>query len=157
VTGAAVHISAAGWQVLHITGTDRGSADPNVGGYHSLPYCDRMDLAFAAADLVLCRAGAATVTELAALGLPSVVVPYASGNGEQQLNARELVGAGGAVMVPDAELTPQWVATNLVALLGRRSEVASMALAAATVARRGGSAALLQLVREALAGSHGVG
>jgi UDP-N-acetylglucosamine--N-acetylmuramyl-(pentapeptide) pyrophosphoryl-undecaprenol N-acetylglucosamine transferase len=157
VTGAAAQISAAGWQILHITGTDRGGVDPNVSGYRTVPYCDRMDLAFAAADLVLCRAGAATVTELAALGLPSVLVPYASGNGEQQLNARELVGAGGAVLVPDAELTPQWVATNLVSLLGRRAELQSMALAAATVGRRGGSAALLQLVHEALAGPRGVG
>ena len=62
--------------------------DPGLAGYHLLEYCDRMDLALAAADLAVSRAGSATVSELAALGLPAVFVPYPVGNGEQALNAR---------------------------------------------------------------------
>lgn len=151
MTASAARVLGTGWQVLHITGTGRGGDDPGLAGYVTMPYCDRMELAFAAADLVLCRAGSATVSELAALGLPSVLVPYAAGNGEQRLNARDLVTAGGAVLVADAELTPAWVARELVPLLGRRGEIARMAAAAASVGRRDGDAALLALVRESLA------
>ncbi|MFM2354124.1 MAG: hypothetical protein RLZZ608_1530 [Actinomycetota bacterium] len=155
MTDSAARILGTGWQVLHITGTGRGGDDPALPGYHTVEYCDQMHLAFAAADLVVCRAGSATVSELAALGLPSVLVPYAAGNGEQRLNARELVAAGGAVLVTDAEFTPEWIALSLVPLLSRRSEIARMSAAAETVGRRDGDAALLALVREALATSSG--
>lgn len=151
MTTSAARVLGAGWQVLHITGSGRGGNDPGLAGYRTMAYCDRMDLAFAAADLVLCRAGSATVSELAALGLPSVLVPYAAGNGEQRLNARELVAAGGAISVSDAELTPQWVARALVPLLGRRAEIARMSAAAQSVGRRDADSGLLALVREALA------
>ena len=67
--------------------------------YVVLPYVDRMDLAYAAADLVVCRAGANTVTEVAAVGLPAVFVPLPIGNGEQELNARPVVDAGGGLLV----------------------------------------------------------
>ncbi len=157
MTASAARILGAGWQVVHITGTGRGGDDPGLSGYRTMAYCDRMDLAFAAADLVLCRAGSATVSELAALGLPSVLVPYAAGNGEQRLNARDLVAAGGALLVPDSALTEQWVARELVPLLGRRGEIARMAAAAASVGRRDGDAALLALVRESLSRSTRLG
>ncbi len=147
------HLVGTGWQVLHITGRDRGGDDPGVPGYRVVEYCDRMDLAFALADLVVCRSGSATVSELAALGLPSVLVPYPVGNGEQRLNARELVAAGGAIVVDDAEATPEWVRDALVPMLMHRAGIARMAAAAGTVGRRDGSAALLDLVREALAAS----
>jgi UDP-N-acetylglucosamine--N-acetylmuramyl-(pentapeptide) pyrophosphoryl-undecaprenol N-acetylglucosamine transferase len=150
MTASAARLLGTGWQVLHITGTGRGGDDPGLAGYHTMTYCDRMHLAFAVADLVVCRAGSATVSELAALGLPSVLVPYAAGNGEQRLNARDLVSAGGAVLVADADFTPEWVARSLVSLLGRRAEIARMAAAAQLVGRRDGDAALLALVREAL-------
>ena len=153
MTESAARVLGTGWQVLHITGTGRGGDDPELPGYYILEYCDQMHLAFAAADLVLCRAGSATVSELAALGLPSVLVPYAAGNGEQRLNARELVAAGGAVLVADDEFTPEWVAGSLVPLLSRRSEIARMAAAALTVGRRDADAALLAIVREAMAAS----
>jgi len=151
MTASARSVVAAGWQVLHITGSGRGGDDPGVAGYRVLEYCDRMDLAFAAADLVLCRSGAATVSELAALGLPSVLVPYAVGNGEQRLNARELVEAGGARIVDDATVSPEWVTVELIPLLGDRDEIDRMATRAASVGRRGGADALLTLVHDALA------
>ena len=78
-----------------------------------MPYVDRMDLAYAAADLVVCRAGANTVTEVAAVGLPAVFVPLPIGNGEQALNARPVVDAGGGLLVHDAALTPEWVAATV--------------------------------------------
>jgi UDP-N-acetylglucosamine--N-acetylmuramyl-(pentapeptide) pyrophosphoryl-undecaprenol N-acetylglucosamine transferase len=152
LTASAARLLGTGWQVLHLTGTGRGGEDPGLPGYRTLAYADRMDLVFAATDLVLCRAGAATVSELAALGLPAVLVPYAAGNGEQRLNARELVEAGGAVLLPDDELTVDWVAASLVPLLERRDEIARMAAAAASVGHRDGAESLLALVRASLAG-----
>lgn len=157
MTSSAARVLGTGWQVLHLTGTGRGGDDPELSGYLTMLYCDRMDLAFAAADLVLCRAGSATVSEIAALGMPSVLVPYAAGNGEQRLNARDLVRAGAAVLVDDADFTTQWVASVLVPLLGRRAEIARMAAAAQSVGRRDADAALLALVRESLTDATGIG
>jgi UDP-N-acetylglucosamine--N-acetylmuramyl-(pentapeptide) pyrophosphoryl-undecaprenol N-acetylglucosamine transferase len=144
-------ILGAGWQVLHITGTGRGGADPGLDGYRIIEYCDQMHLALAAADLVVSRSGAATVTELAAVGLPSVLVPYPVGNGEQKLNAAELLGAGAAVLVEDAQFTPEWVRASLIPLLTGRHEIAHMTAAAAAVGRPDAAAAVVQLAREAVA------
>ncbi|UYN84356.1 MAG: UDP-N-acetylglucosamine--N-acetylmuramyl-(pentapeptide) pyrophosphoryl-undecaprenol N-acetylglucosamine transferase [Microcella sp.] len=150
-TASAARILGSGWQVLHLTGTGRGGDDPGMPGYITLEYCDRMDLAFAAADLTVCRAGAATVSELAAIGLPAILVPYAVGNGEQRLNARELVAAGAAVLVDDAAYTPEWVASDLVPMLTGRAAIARMAAAAETLPKHDGARELLELVRDALA------
>ena len=68
-----------------------------------------MELAYAASDLVVARAGANTVCELTAVGLPAVYVPLPVGNGEQRLNASEVVAAGGGLLVDDAAFTPAWV------------------------------------------------
>ena len=81
-----------------------------------MPFVDRMDLAYAAADLMVCRAGASSVTEAAAVGLPAVFVPLPIGNGEQEHNARPVVDAGGGLLVDDAALTPEWVAGTVPAL-----------------------------------------
>ncbi len=111
VAGAAGDLLAAGVQVVHLTGT--GKAEPvraalaGVAGaqrYHVLEYLARMELALAVADLVLCRAGAGTVCELAALGIPGVYVPLPIGNGEQRLNAAGVVEAGGGLLVADNTL-----------------------------------------------------
>ncbi len=76
-----------------------------------------MDLVLSAADLAVSRAGASTVSELSALGLPAVYVPYAVGNGEQRFNAAGVVEAGGAILVPDAEFTPETFARVVLPLL----------------------------------------
>jgi UDP-N-acetylglucosamine--N-acetylmuramyl-(pentapeptide) pyrophosphoryl-undecaprenol N-acetylglucosamine transferase len=95
--GAAAELQAAGIQVLHVIGPKNTLDAPAAGTrpYVVLPYVDRMDLAYAAADLVICRAGANTVTEVSGVGLPAVYVPLPHGNGEQELNARGVVDAGG--------------------------------------------------------------
>ena len=80
-------------------------------------YVDRMDLAYAAADAVLCRSGSNTVTEVSGVGLPAVFVPLPIGNGEQALNARAVIDAGGGLLVDDATLTPDWVSSHVVPLL----------------------------------------
>ena len=80
---------------------------------------------------MLCRAGANTVTEVAGVGLPAVYVPLPIGNGEQALNARPVVDAGGGLLVADAALTPAWVGANVPALLTDPGRLAAM------VGRRG--------------------
>src|SRR5699024_12587065 len=66
-----------------------------------------MAAAIAVADLTVCRSGAMTVAEITAAGLPAIYVPLPHGNGEQALNSQPVVDAGGAVMIPDAELDGQ--------------------------------------------------
>ncbi|CAN5118536.1 undecaprenyldiphospho-muramoylpentapeptide beta-N-acetylglucosaminyltransferase [soil metagenome] len=147
-------VLGAGWQVIHITGEFRDAVDdPHLPGYLLLKYCDRMELALAVADLALGRAGTGTVAEVTALGIAAVFVPYAAGNGEQRLNAREDVAVGGAIAVADAEFTPQWVGSELVPLLRDRARIADMAVRAATVGALDGTDRMVALVREALAGA----
>lgn len=152
VLASAPTILGVGWQVLHVTGEFREAVDdPRLPGYRVLKYCDRMDLALAVADLSLSRAGTSTVAEVTALGVPSVFVPYAAGNGEQRLNARGAVAAGGAIIVADADFTPQWVAAELVPLLRNRALIADMAVRIATVGVIDGTDRMVALIDAAVA------
>lgn len=121
-TGAADALTAAGVQVLHARGPKNTdvAVPPRAAGqppYVVVDYLERMDLAYAAADLALCRAGAVTVAELSAVGLPAAFVPLPIGNGEQRRNALPVVEAGGGLLVDDAELSPAWIGERLVPLL----------------------------------------
>jgi UDP-N-acetylglucosamine--N-acetylmuramyl-(pentapeptide) pyrophosphoryl-undecaprenol N-acetylglucosamine transferase len=153
VTGAAGELMAAGAQILHATGaTNYGAvaqSAPSSPSYAMLAYIDRMDLAYAAADLALCRAGAQTCAELAAVGLPAVFVPLAIGNGEQRLNAADLVSAGGGLLVDDAGLDARWIRDFVVPLLGNEGALAAMATAAKSLGRPDADEALMALVLEA--------
>lgn len=136
VASALDDLLASGAQVLHLTGRDKVVTVADVGeastagpggsdadaplarpGYHQREYLDGMQLAYAAADLIIARSGAATVCEVAAVTLPAVFVPLPVGNGEQELNARELVDAGGALLVKDEHFTRAWIRRNVVPLL----------------------------------------
>lgn len=146
----------AGVQVLHITGLGKEfepAGDAAGPPYVVAAYADRMELAYAAADLVVARAGANTVCELTAVGLPAVYVPLPIGNGEQRLNAADAVGAGGGILVDDADLTPEWIDRALIPLLGDRPRLHDMAEASAGAGERGADEKLADLVGEAFAGS----
>lgn len=151
VNASAAHILGAGWQLFHIVGERSTLRNSGLGGYHIVAYSDRMDLALAAADFVVARAGAATVSELSALGIPAVYVPLAIGNGEQRKNARGVVEAGGAVLVDDARFTAEWVRDELVPLLQNQSELARMAAAAGHTGTRDGTHQTVALIDEAIA------
>lgn len=151
VSASIAALLGTGWQVLHVTGSRSPVEDPRLDGYRILDYCDRMDLALAAADLAVSRAGAATVCELAAVGVPAVFVPYAVGNGEQALNARGAVRAGGALLVADAAFTPDYVARELPPLLDDRALVADMAARMASTGARDAGDRMVDLVLEARA------
>jgi UDP-N-acetylglucosamine--N-acetylmuramyl-(pentapeptide) pyrophosphoryl-undecaprenol N-acetylglucosamine transferase len=156
VRAAAPRLLAAGVQVLHVVGPnsagmDGGAVDAPPSGppYVTVPYVDRMDLAYSAADLALCRAGAMTCAELAAVGLPAVYVPLPIGNGEQRLNAAPVVKAGGGLLVDDAALRPEWIATELVPLLVDPVRLRGMGKAAADFGHRDADEVLARMVREA--------
>jgi UDP-N-acetylglucosamine--N-acetylmuramyl-(pentapeptide) pyrophosphoryl-undecaprenol N-acetylglucosamine transferase len=149
VSAAAAELSAAGIQVLHVQGKHGGAAPAATGTpYVVLDYVDRMDLAYAAADLVVCRAGANSVTEAAATGLPAVFVPLPVGNGEQEHNARPVVDAGGGLLVADAALTPQWVAATVPGLLTDPDRLAAMGAAASGLIPRDADEKLARIVLE---------
>ncbi|WP_158864674.1 UDP-N-acetylglucosamine--N-acetylmuramyl-(pentapeptide) pyrophosphoryl-undecaprenol N-acetylglucosamine transferase [Leifsonia sp. AG29] len=153
IAARAPELTAAGWQVLHIQGGRGELADPGVEHYRLIDYCDRMDLAFALTDLAVARAGAATVSEFAALGIPAVYVPFPIGNGEQRFNAAGVVAAGGGLLIDDAEFLPGWVDSGLLPLLSDRDRVAEMGRRAASAGVRDGSDRMVALIRSALAGS----
>jgi UDP-N-acetylglucosamine--N-acetylmuramyl-(pentapeptide) pyrophosphoryl-undecaprenol N-acetylglucosamine transferase len=132
VLGSAQAFADGGVQVLHVTGPSHETEAPDTGvPYVVLGFVDRMDLAYSAADAVLCRAGSNTVTEVSGVGLPAVYVPLPIGNGEQALNAAAVIDAGGGLLVDDATLNPAWVAANVVPLLQDPARLASMGAAAA--------------------------
>lgn len=154
VGACAGDLAAAGIQVLHVTGAGKAvpvtvPAPAGSVPYVTTEYVTRMELALAAADLVLCRAGANTVAENAAVGLPAVYVPLPVGNGEQRLNARPVVERGGGLMVEDAECTSQWVRSSLVPLMADQERLKTMSIAAAASGSRDGDEALADLVERA--------
>ena len=134
--GAADALTAAGVQVLHARGpknTDVAVPARPAGSaaYVVVDYLERMDLAYAAADLALCRSGAVTVAELSAVGLPAAFVPLPIGNGEQRLNALPVVEAGGGLLVADGDLDPAWISAELVPLLTDPTALSALAAHAA--------------------------
>jgi len=151
VSAAAAALAAAGVSVLHAHGPkntlELRTPDPGDPPYVAVPYLDRMDLAYSAADMVICRSGAMTVAEVSAVGLPAIYVPLPIGNGEQRLNALPVVNAGGGMIVADAALTPDLVAREVSGLLNDAPRLAAMTAAATLVGHRD---AAQQVARAAL-------
>jgi len=140
----------AGWQLLHVTGERSEIVDPKLPGYAMRRYVDRMDLAFAVADCIVSRAGAATVSEITALGIPAVYVPYAVGNGEQRLNAAAAVEAGAAILLDDGTFDGDVVRSTVVPLLHDDTRRAAMQAAAEGAGSRSGTEDVIALIDAAL-------
>ncbi|RIJ76410.1 undecaprenyldiphospho-muramoylpentapeptide beta-N-acetylglucosaminyltransferase [Nakamurella silvestris] len=126
--GAAADFAAAGVGVLHAYGKKNSPVElpPADPAYVAVPYLDRMDLAYAAADLVLGRSGAMTVAEIGAVGLPAVYIPLPHGNGEQRLNASAQVAAGAAIVIDDADLTREVVRDKVIGIVADPDRLAAM-------------------------------
>ena len=155
VLDAADDIRAAGVQVLHLLGPRSGlevHLPPTGPPWVTLPYVDRMDLAYAAADFALCRSGALTCAELTTVGLPAAYVPLPHGNGEQRLNALPIERAGGGLIVDDAALSPQWIDEVLLPVMLDTQLVAGMSEAAARLGSRGTDDRLAAVVMNIIAG-----
>ncbi|MFC4589841.1 undecaprenyldiphospho-muramoylpentapeptide beta-N-acetylglucosaminyltransferase [Sphaerisporangium corydalis] len=152
--GAANALRHAGVQVLHVVGPKNPVVEeppPGDPQYVVLPYVDRMDLAYAAADFVLCRSGAMTCAELTAVGLPAVYVPLPHGNGEQRLNAAPIVEAGGGMMVDNADLTADWIIRTVLPVLRDPERVVTMSDAASRIGRKDADMVLARKVLDIVA------
>jgi UDP-N-acetylglucosamine--N-acetylmuramyl-(pentapeptide) pyrophosphoryl-undecaprenol N-acetylglucosamine transferase len=147
-------------QVLHACGRRDeadvraawAGADPDGRGLlvKVVPFVDRMDLAYAAADLALTRAGAITMAELTAAGVPAVMVPLPHATADHQAaNARAVAAAGGAVVVSDAALDGPAVAGAAAPLLADLDRLEAMAAAMRELAHPAAAEELAALVVEA--------
>jgi UDP-N-acetylglucosamine--N-acetylmuramyl-(pentapeptide) pyrophosphoryl-undecaprenol N-acetylglucosamine transferase len=153
MSAAAKAVTAAGVQVLHVIGARNEDVPipPDLPvPYVTVKFLSQMELGYAAADLALCRGGAMTVAEAAAVGLPAIYVPLPFGNGEQRRNALPVVQAGGGLIVDDAELTPAWIERTIIPLVRDGSRLAAMGSAAAAYGRRDGDEQLRRFMLEAL-------
>jgi UDP-N-acetylglucosamine--N-acetylmuramyl-(pentapeptide) pyrophosphoryl-undecaprenol N-acetylglucosamine transferase len=110
-----------------------------------------MAQAYAKANLIVCRAGATTLAELTACGRPAVLVPYPhAAAGHQSVNAQAMAAKGAALMMQEADMTPERLAKLLNGLLHDRTSLMTMSAAAKGLARRGAAARLLQECRAVL-------
>jgi UDP-N-acetylglucosamine--N-acetylmuramyl-(pentapeptide) pyrophosphoryl-undecaprenol N-acetylglucosamine transferase len=145
MAGAAKALTAAGIQVLHVMGARNEPVEIPAdlpAPYVTVKFIEEMELGYAAADLALCRGGAITCAETAAVGLPAIYVPLPYGNGEQRRNALPVVEAGGGLLVDDAEMTSGWIERTVIPLAHDRATLARMSAAAAAYGRRDGDEAL---------------
>jgi UDP-N-acetylglucosamine--N-acetylmuramyl-(pentapeptide) pyrophosphoryl-undecaprenol N-acetylglucosamine transferase len=146
-------LSAAGIQVLHIVG-DRSPLEPvETKEYVRLAYCSQMNLAIEAADFAVARAGASTVSEFAAVGLPACYVPYPVGNGEQKFNVVDVVSAGGSVVCADADFTAAYVSQVLIPTVSNTRQLGAMAKIAKDTGVSDGADRLLDLVKRVALGA----
>jgi len=145
--------------IYHVVG-ERNVADaaPGRDGAHGimyrvLGYEDRMPLVYAAADLMMTRAGAATIAELAAVGMPAVIVPWPGAAENHQVdNARELSDGNAAVLIEEQDLTVDFLIAEIERMLSDPARLAEMSTAAAHIGERHRSGALVDVI-EAVARS----
>ena len=144
-------------QILHITGSSAAAQthDKDSDGalvYRKVSFVDRMQEPYAVADLAVVRGGATTVAELGVVGLPALVVPYPYHRDKQQeRHGRALERVGVARVIPDAETTPERIASEAEAILGDEVRLESMAAAARSAGAPGAAEALADVVRGAAA------
>jgi len=130
--------------------------DPAGPPYVVIPYVDEMQYAYAAADFVICRSGAMTCAELAAVGLPAAYIPLPARGGEQRLNAGPVVAAGGALLVDDVGLDPAWIENTVIPVLTDPGRIAAMSARAAAAGAPDAAAVLARHVLTAVAGRRGL-
>lgn len=141
--------------VIHSTGADdadfvRGTlalTDEEATRWKVMPYISNMGEALAAADLVVSRAGASSIAEVAALAVPSILVPYPHATADHQTtNAHYLVDAGAALLVADSDLDSASFSTPLLELLGDASRREAMRASAAGLGQAKAACALADQV-----------
>ena len=143
-----VHLSGAADEELAREGYDQNGFAANVMGF-----CQQMELAYSAADLVISRAGAATLTQIAAFGLPAILIPYPHAAGDHQThNARVFERAGAARLIEQRQLaglhaaTGERLAEAIAGLLGDADRRQRMAAAAQTLAVRNAEEQIADLI-----------
>lgn len=138
----------------HADATRSALGDPPRVPVRVLPFLERIELAYAAADLVVARAGASTVAEVSVCGIPSILVPYPYATGRhQEANARALQRAGGASVLHDDELTGAVLAERVAELLDAPARLSAMGERARAWSRPDAASALASVVRAAGGGA----
>ncbi len=128
-------------------GPDRAGSADGGPAVKRVPYEEQMAAAYAAADVVVCRSGAMTVAELAAAGVPSILVPLPGAPGDHQTaNARVLERVGASVLLADAECGGDALAAELDRLLADAPALEAMGRAAASLGRKDAAAAGARVV-----------
>ncbi len=145
-------------QVIHQTGRAdharvvreleaRGVLQAGKGRLVIEPYLYQMDRAMACADLVVCRAGAISIAEITARGLPAILVPFpGAAEGHQEKNARALERAGAAVVVLQRDLAGPALLQMVLEILGDRARLARMSEGSRVLGRPGAADAIADLV-----------
>ncbi len=139
-------------QFLVLTGADHakvvaGPAHAHAPLTHVLPFLERMELAYAVADLAVTRSGATSIAEMTVCGIPMLLVPYPfATENHQEANARELERSGAADVELDTRLTPDGLARRIVDLVDGRERRAAMGAASREWGRPEADAALARLV-----------
>jgi UDP-N-acetylglucosamine--N-acetylmuramyl-(pentapeptide) pyrophosphoryl-undecaprenol N-acetylglucosamine transferase len=145
-------LTATGINIIHIAGNLNFEKYQKIstigaGKYLLLSYCDRMDLAYAVADLAITRSGALTVAELACVGLPAILVPYPVGNGEQRHNAAALVNAQAAVLLENKDCTGAELLILINNLFATPEKLSDMAQHARSVSRPNAARDIVNSIR----------
>lgn len=150
---ACADLLAAGVQILHVLGRKNYSEDmrsetnEDTGAtYRPVAYVNQMELAYAAADLMVARSGAGTVVETAVVGLPTIFVPLPHGNGEQARNAEAVVHAGGAKLLADNALSGAWMSGEIPGLIHDTAELERMSAIGQELVARDAAEVLAQRV-----------
>ncbi|MFZ4628032.1 MAG: undecaprenyldiphospho-muramoylpentapeptide beta-N-acetylglucosaminyltransferase [Blastocatellia bacterium] len=143
-------------QVTHQTGVrdfEWVAAAYREGGFSGkiVPFLERMEESFATADLVICRAGATTVAELAAAGRAALLIPFPqAADDHQRKNAEAVVRVGGGVMIVEADLTPARLARELLDLAENPDRLSRMAQAIRQLARPDAAGQVVELIAQLL-------
>lgn len=143
-------LRAAGVQVYHIAGEKNDLPEKISDGYVRVSYCNRMELAIRASDFAISRAGAATVSELTALGVPALFIPYPVGNGEQRFNITEILEKDASLMVEDKDFDVEFISRELIPILSSKGKLSKMS---AEMKRLGKQDATEKLVEMAIRAS----
>jgi UDP-N-acetylglucosamine--N-acetylmuramyl-(pentapeptide) pyrophosphoryl-undecaprenol N-acetylglucosamine transferase len=148
----------SGLQVLHQVGRSnweehQAALESPLDWYRPVQYLDAMGDAYAVADLVVCRAGASTLAEIALVGLPSILVPYPYAHADHQThNARSVEEAGAARLLPDAQLSGERLFHEVARMWDEPGERQRMADASLRLARPDAAVAILAAVQEIVLG-----
>jgi UDP-N-acetylglucosamine--N-acetylmuramyl-(pentapeptide) pyrophosphoryl-undecaprenol N-acetylglucosamine transferase len=135
-------------EVIHVAGRqgEEGVALHRRDGYTAMTFTDDMPSLMARADVVVSRAGVGTIAEATAVGLPMVLVPGTFGGGHQEDNASAMADAGTAVVIKDAELTPESLVATLESL--RPEQLAEMARRSQAAGRRDAAERVLHVLHQ---------
>src|SRR6185503_2905683 len=133
----------------------RGAVESEQLPARVVPYLKQIHLAYAVADLVVCRSGAMTLAEIAACGTPAILVPYPyAAHNHQEVNARNLVERGAASLILDRELSGERLAKEIAHLLADRQLLRRMSAHARTFARLDAAERLVRSLEALADGNH---